>query len=252
MKQTDAIVMSLATDVSGDLASYAAHGRKALIPLNGRPAVSYLLDNLRNCEAVSKVILVSDQAGLDCASEADVCLDASSDVSECVLAGVRAAANSERCLIMNGDMSLASSEALTDLLRCAPDSDVVYPIVEKSDVCDVFPGRSAFYVNTREGQFTGSSCLLFSPEAVLAKQEMLIRLLNARSNPKELLGLVGPGFAMKLMLTKLALGEFETHLSRALDLSCRVFVTHFPELMVSIDRLSDIGMMERELSAVNP
>lgn len=250
MKQTDAIVMSLKTDISGDMAAQAAEGRKALIPLNGRPAVSYLLGSLRNCEAVSRVILVSDRPEIECSSAADVCIDAHSDVSECVVAGVRAAANAERCLIMNGDMPLATPEALNDLLRCAPISDVVYPIAEKADVSGVFPGRSPFYVNTREGQFTGSSCLLFSPEAVLAKQDTLVRLLNARSNPKELLGLVGTAFAMKLMLTRLALGEFESHLSRVLDMSCRVFVTHFPELLVSIDQPSDIGMMERKLAAV--
>ena len=243
--------MSLASNVTGDLAAHAAHRHKAMIPLNGRPAVSYLLQNLRNCGSVSRVILVSDEPGIECASEADVCIDAGGDMSECVLAGVKAAENSERCLIMNGDMPLASCEALTDLLRGAPDCDVVYPIVGKSDVSGAFPGRSAFYVNSREGQFTGASCLLFSPEAVLPKRDMLIRLLNARSNPKELLAIVGPGFAMKMMLTKLPLGEFETHLSQALGLSCRVFTTHFPELLVSIDKLSDIEMMERRLAAAS-
>lgn len=247
MTHTDAIVMSLATDLTGDLASYAARGRKALIPINGRPAVSYLIDNLKRCEGVGRVIVVTDQPGIDCASQADVCIEAGADASKCVLAGLNAVADSDRCLMMNGDMPLASPEALSDLLACAPQSDVVYPIVEKSDVCGIFPGRSPFYVNTREGQFTGSSCLLFNPQSVLSRQPMLIRLLNARSNPKELLGLVGPGFAMKLMLTKLALREFETHLSRALELNCRVFVTHFPELLVSIDNPSDIRLMEQQL-----
>lgn len=248
MKQTDAIVMSLATNVDADLAPYAADRRKALIPLNGRPAVSYLIDSLKRCDSVGRVIVVTDKPGIDCASQADACIEAGMDMSGCVLAGLEAVADSQRCLIMNGDMPLASCEALDDLLGSAPVCDIVYPIVERADVREFFPGRQPFYVNTREGQFTGSSCLLFSPNAVLARQDMLIRLLNARSNPKELLGLVGAGFAMKLMLTKLALGEFEAHLSRALNLSCRVFVTHFPELLVSIDNPADIGMMERELS----
>ncbi len=240
--------MSLKTDVAADLAPFAAHGRKSLIPISGRPAVSYLLDSLKQCEAVSRVILVTDQPDMECSAAADVCIEAGADVTECVLAGIEAAGDCERCLIMNGDMPLATPEALTDLLNCAPPCDVVYPIVEKSDVSAVFPGRSPFYVNTRQGQFTGSSCLLFSPKAVMARQEMLIRLLNARSNPKELLALVGTGFAMKMMLTRLALSEFETHLSRTLSLSCRVFVTRFPELLVSIDRHSDIALMEQKLA----
>lgn len=250
MMQTDAIVVSLRTQVSQDLAPYVAHGQKALVPLHGRPAVSYLIDSLRQCEGVRRVILASDQPGIECSSGVDICIDAHRDVSDCVLAGVNAAADAQRCLIMNGDMPLATPEALDDLLRHAPDSDVIYPIVEKSDVSEVFPGRSPFYVNTKQGQFTGSSCLLFAPGAVLAKQEMLLRLLNARDNPTELLALVGPVFAMKLMLSELALGEFESHLSRALDMSCKVFITHFPGLLASIDNASDIALMERELSAL--
>lgn len=246
MKQTDAIVVSLAGKVQSDLAVMAPHGRKSLIELNGRTAISYLVENLKLCSGISQVIVVSDQPGFDAAPGADVFIEAGGDMSDCVMQGI-GAVNSERCLIMAGDMPLASSESITDLLKCSPESDVVYPIVGKADVVDVFPGRSAFYVETKEGHFTGSSCLLFDPKVAMSRQEMLTRLLGAKNSPKEMLGLLGPALAMRLMLSKLALREFEEHLSRVLDMSCRVFITHFPEMLVSIDTAGDVGLMEREL-----
>lgn len=249
MKQTDAIILAVATKVNADLAEMAPNGRKSLISLNGRPAVSYLIESLKLCGLVSKVIVVSDQPSFDVDPAADVCIEAGGDLSDCVLAGIRAA-SSQRCLIMNGDMPLASPQALTDLLECAPDCDVVYPIAGRNDMTVMFPERRAFYVEAKEGGFTGSSCLLFDSRVALSREAMLTRLLAAKSNPKELLGLLGPALAMKLMLTKLSLDDFEQHLSRALDMTCRVFVTGYPEMLVSIDTARDVPLMERELAAV--
>jgi len=248
LKQTDAIILAVATKVNADLAEMAPNGRKSLISLNGRPAVSYLVQSLKLCSLVSKVIVVTDQPNFDVAPGADVCIEAGGDLSDCVLAGMRAA-QSQRCLIMNGDMPLASPQALTDLLQSAPDCNVVYPIAGRNDMTVMFPDRRAFYVETKEGGFTGSSCLLFDSQVALSRQAMLTRLLSARSNPKELLGLLGPALAMKLMLTKVSIDDFEQHLSRALDVTCRVFVTRHPKMLVSIDTARDVSLMERELAA---
>ena len=246
MKQTDAIVMAMASKVGSDLAQMAPNGLKSMICLNGRPAVSYLVENLKLCDLVSRVIVVSDEPDMDCGPHVDACVPTTGNTAADIMAAVRAT-TSDRCLIMGGDMPLASSEALTDLLKCAPASDLVYPVVGKADVVDMFPNRPAFYVETKEGHFTGSSCLLFNPEAAMSKQDMLTRLLGAKSNPKELLGLLGPGLAMKLMLTKVALRDFEVQLSRVLDMDCRVFVSHYPEMLISIDTPGDVTLMEREL-----
>lgn len=246
LKQTDAIVMAMATKVSTDLAMYAPGNRKSMISLNGQPALSYLIKSLKRCEMVSRIIIVSDQPSVDGSMGADVIIEAKDGLAESVLAGI-AASDAERCIIINGDMPLVSPESLTDLLANAPACDLVYPIVEKADMSAAFPDRPAFYVDTKEGSFTGSSCLLFDPQVALSKGALLTKLLAAKSDPKQLLGLLGPGLAIKFMFSKLALGEFEQHLSRALDMSCRVYITHFPEMLVSIDTPEDIKLMERKL-----
>lgn len=238
--------MAVKTAVNSDLADAVPRGRKFLLPIGGLPAVAHLVNNLRQCESVSRVILVTDMSDIDGLPDVDVMIEAPSDLTQCVLTGIRAA-DSDRCLIMNGDMPMASADAISDMLKCSPNADVIYPIVEETDVKDVFPERSPFYVTTKEGRFTGSSCLLFRPDVALAKEKLIIKLLDARSDPKQLLGLVGPFVAMKFMMSTLALSEFEHHLSKALNLDCRVFITHFPELLMSIDSRRDIALIEKEL-----
>lgn len=247
MKPTHAIVVAALTR-DPDMIGIAPGGSKSLIPLNGRPALSYVLDNLRACELISGVTLVCDKATFELAPGADTFVEACGDESESILAGIHAANGAERCLIISGDMPLASVDAIGDFLKCAPNSDVVYPVVERDDVEESLPGRKMYYVGTREGHYTGSSALLFRPGAALSRESLIATLLNARKNPASLINLLGPGLAFKMMLSTLSVRDFEEHLSDALEMSCRIFISHYPELIMSIDSPQDIGLMERELS----
>jgi len=247
MRTTDAIVIATGTVKDPELACIA-RGPKSLIQFDGRPAVAYLLDNLKAAQHIRRIVLVSDKATFDCVQGVDVHIDATDDSTSTVVGAIRAAQGAGRCLIMSGDMPLASSEAIDDLLVHAPDADVIYPVVSKADVKKVYPDRKAFYVNTKEGRFTGSSCLLFKPDVALANEKLMVRLLDAREDPKALLGLFGMGVALKFMFTTCALHEFEERLSDALGLAARVFISHFPGLLVSIDSVDDIKLLEHELT----
>lgn len=246
MQATDAIIVAGKTE-NPLFFDCAPGGCKSLIDLNGRPALSYLVENLKRCEHVSRVILLSDKATFDVVPDVDVFVEFNGSETESVLAGIQAVKDADKCLIMNADMPLASSEAITDLLANAPDSDIVYPIVEKTNVKNAFPDRTAYYVQAKEGKYTGSSCLLFRPSIALSREELLANLLGVRKNPAALMKIVGPGIALRLMLSVIGLNDFEQQLSSALDLDCRVFVSRYPELFVSIDSIEDIELMKQEL-----
>ena len=247
MKSTDAIVMAVGKTEDSHLSQLAPDGCKSLININGRPAVSYVMENLKRCDLISRVVLVSDKKTRDLVPEADLFIEATDYTPESIISSVRELQDSDRCLMMSGDMPIASCESIHDMLACAPDCDVVYPVVEKSDVKDAYPEREAFYMQAREGKFTGSSCILFRPEIAISKENLLMNLLGARKNPKALLGLVGPGVALKLMFGTPSLLDLEKCISDALSLRCRVFLSHFPELVMSIDSAKDIALMQADL-----
>ena len=244
----DAIVMAAGMCVDPELAQAAGGGAKSLIPVNKRPVVSVVVENLKNCEHVSRVILVADAETYDAAGDVDLFVEAQDYGVESVLRAVREADNARRCLMMGGDMPLASVEALTDLLTHAPESDVVYPIVERGELEQTYPDKQAFYIFAKEGRYTGSSCLLFRPSVALSNDQVISRLLRAREDPKSLIGLIGLGNAMKFMFSTLSLREFQQVLSDALGIDCSVFVSHYAELFVSIESIQDVDMIERELS----
>lgn len=248
LESVTAIVVASAVTSDPVLAGHSSNGCKSLIMINGRPAVGYVMENLRACERISNVVLISDRATHESAPGADFFVEASSGEAESLLMGVRLAADSDRCLVTTGDIPLASPDAITDLLSCAPDCDIVYPVVEETDVRDVYPDKRAFYVGTKEGRFTGSGSMLFKPRVALSRGELITNILNARRNRIALLGLLGPGMAVKIMLGKPTIADFESQLSKVLQATCRVFISHYPELVCSIDSPEDIELMESELA----
>ena len=247
MKPTDAIVMAVGRTSDASLSGLTPNGCKSMINVNGRPSVSYVMENLKSCDQVSRIVLVSDKYTRDLAPEADIFIEANDYTQESIISSIRELDSSNRCLMMSGDMPIASCESISDLLACAPDCDVVYPVVGKDDVKDAYPDREAFYMQAKEGKFTGSSCLLFQPEIALSKEDLLVNLLGARKNPKALLGLVGPGVALKLMFGTPSLIDLEKWISDALSINCKVFLSYFPELVMSIDSAKDISLMEEDL-----
>lgn len=246
--ESAAIIMAVGKSTDTELAKVSNNSHKGMVAFNGRPAISYLVDNIRQCDLITEVVLVSDRQTADTIGGVDHFIEACGDECGCVMAGIKAIQDAPRSLILNADMPLVSSEALSDFLTYAPDCDIVYPVVEKADVKEYFPERQAYYVQTKEGKYTGSSCLLFKPEIALKHECLLTRLLNARKAPKSLIGLLGAGFALKFMLSTLALKDFETQLTSSLGLNCRVFVSHYPELLISIDSPEDIRIIARELA----
>ncbi len=188
-------------------------------------------------------------AGREAAPEADVFIEARRVEADSILEGIRSA-SAQRVLVLRGDMALASAEAISDLLAYAPDSSLVYPVIEESDMKSDFPERSPYYLRTTDGRYTGASCMLFEPRAALSDRRLVGALLEARQNPVALLGLVGPLFAAKAIITSVGLADFEAHLSERCNFSCRVFVSHYPELFISIDSPGDVVLMEQALGEV--
>ncbi len=244
-KSVSAIVVATPT-ADHHFDGVAPGGRKSLVPVIGRPAISHLADALNSSELVSRVVVVGDQAVLDAVPSAEGVSAASTEAGS-VVAGVRASEEAEWCLVMSGDMPLVTAEAVDDLLTSAPESDVVYPITSQQDMEDLYPSRKTGYLRVKEGHYAGSSCLLVRGNVALRKEKQLAQVLEARRSPAALLSLVGPWTAVKLMAGAMSLRDLERFLSDALGLDCRVFITHYPELLFSLDTPEDVSTAREQL-----
>jgi len=230
-------------------------GRKAEIPLLGRPMVEWVVRALRQTPRVGRVVVVGHPT-LETARLRELeaaLIPEAAGIAENLRAGLQALPGSERVLMVSGDLPLLTREAIDDLLEQAPAAEIVFPYAGREDVLRVFPDRVWVFSHTPDGQFTGSSAALFRPAAVLANWRWVEEILDARR--KSVLGLaamIGPLFALKYLFRRLRVADVEQKLSSLLHLTGRGYRTRFPELAMDVDKYTDIAFVEKLLQSREP
>jgi molybdopterin-guanine dinucleotide biosynthesis protein A len=247
----DALVLS-----GGEIEAERFHGldpaitRKAHVPILGRAMVEWVVRGLRRCPRIGRITVVGD-ASLDTPGlrglDARVTPEAG-DIAQNLRAGLAALPGAEQVLALSGDLPLLSPEALKDLFTHAPAADVIFPYVAREDVCREFADRVWVFSQLPEGAFTGSSTVLFRPDALLANWRWVEAFLNARRrSPLGLALMIGPSLALKYGLGRLHIEDVERRLSALLHLKGRGYQSRFAELAMDVDKLSDIALAERVL-----
>ena len=225
--------------------------RKADLPILGRPMLWWTLRALRACPAVGQIVVVGDPelAGAGLAALDACVVPEAGELDGNLRAGLDALGlDAARVLVLSGDLPLLTPAALEDLLRNAPDADVVFPFVERREVERRFPGREFIFARTADGELTGCSAGLLKPAAVREQWPWVERLLAARRySPLRLALLLGLPLALKLLTRRLTVRDVERRLSTLLRLDGRGYRTPYPELAMDVDKESDLPVVEMEL-----
>jgi molybdopterin-guanine dinucleotide biosynthesis protein A len=225
-------------------------GCKARVPILGRPMVEWVIEGLRSCARIDRIVVVGNRE-LDTPALRElgaVVMPERGKIAANLRVGLRALPGSERVLALSGDLPLVRREALEDLLENAPAADLVYPYIERGDILQAFPERDWLFAWTPDGVFTGSSAALFQPETLRANWRWVEEILEARrKKPLELARMVGPACALRYICHRLSVAAVERRLSAQLRLTGRGYRTRFTELTMDVDRSSDLPLVERVL-----
>jgi 2-phospho-L-lactate guanylyltransferase (CobY/MobA/RfbA family) len=253
MTQTDALPSAIVIaggEIHDPLLAQAVNVKtKAEIDFHGRAMVWWVVDALKSCGRIGRVVVVAAPACRDLVPNADIFLEQREDETSNIFAGIEALEGSRRILMSSGDVPLLTCNALQDFLDNAPDADIVYPIVEQADIVRQFPDREWIFVKTRDGRFTGSSCFLFNPEALVRQRDALQGVMDARRSVRKLVAMWGLGFALKFMTHRLDIADAEKHLSEVLGLTGRAYVSSYPELAIDVDHPTDLPLVRERLAA---
>jgi hypothetical protein len=221
---------------------------RALIPLNGRTLLDHVLDSLRQTAPISGIICVTTPLAL-AALPSDVRgLPAGDLLTENLFQGARAA-QSERILVVTGDVPLATSQTWMQFVEGAGarSLDAAYPIVSKTDCDAQFPGGKRTYAPLKEEQFTGGNAFLL-PRAHLESLESLIsQAFAARKNPFALAQMLGAGFIARALSKRLTVGDVETKVSKMIG--CRAGAVRMSDAAIAfdIDKAEDLALAARVL-----
>lgn len=227
---------------------------RAMLPLNGRPMLDYVMEAVRGGLTQNDRILVAGEVPTP---EGCSPVPGGESLVDTLLNGVAALTPDEsRLLVVTADIPFLTPEAVTDFLDQARglggSVQFVYPIVDAGRCREQFPEMRRTTLRIAEGEFTGGNIALLDP-AFLRKNERLLREAYAqRKSVPRLAGLLGPSLVTRLLVSRMAPGlltikHLEEAVGRVLNASARAIITPYAEIGTDVDRVEDIEIASRKL-----
>lgn len=221
---------------------------KALIPLDYRLMVDYVVEALKNSQAIERIVLVGNDGELRPLygnNSRFLYTEQGRTPLESLAAGVDVLESANTWLLVcTGDIPFLTTAAVDDFISKSfeHEADFYYPIVRKEVVESRFPDIKRTYASLRDGTFTGGNLFLVRREIIsrcLSKAEEFVRL---RKSPTALARMVGLGMLWKYFLGQLTIAEAERRVSKMMGAKGCAVISDYPEVGVDVDKVSDLEM----------
>lgn len=233
---------------AGPLREVSSATNEALIEINGKPMVQYVIDALGQSSEVGRIVIVAPPGEIEphVTGRNLEFVPSSNHIVDNVLNAFYTLPSDEEFLVVSSDVPLITGEIIDGLIalcRQKP-AELYYPIVEKSVAELRFPHMKRTYVPLKEGIFTGGNIFLCHPSIVERAAPKVRAFLDYRKSPLKMVSLLGWTFAIRYLLLKnLNLQELEDKVSQMLDVKGAVVICPWPEVGVDVDKPSDLELM---------
>lgn len=220
--------------------------RKAMIPINGKPMIDYVLDALSAINLQKPFYVSGFDAGYDTRLE--------QSPSALGPAGSAHAALSEGisfpCLMTTCDHPLLTQDMLDVFISGAQESgaDFCVGFTEKSVIQPAYPNVKRTYWNFSDTPVSGCNLFYIANEKGLAVIEFWKQAQHLRKQPVKLARTIAWGLLFKYLLGRLTLTEAFVYVSKRLNITAAPILIPIAEAAIDVDKLSDKTLVERILN----
>lgn len=228
------------------LCAAAGVERKAIIPVNGKPMIDYVLDAL----SAAKLKTPFHVSGFG--AEYDQRLAQS--LSAPGPAGSAYAALTDGisfpCLVTTCDHPLLTQEMLDSFISGAKESgaDFCVGFAEKSVIQPAYPDVKRTYWNFSDRPVSGCNLFYIANEKGLAVIEFWKQAQHLRKQPIKLAKTIAWGLLFKYLLGRLTLTAAFSYVSKRLDITAAPILIPIAEAAIDVDKPSDKALVEQILA----
>ncbi len=247
----DAIILAGASN-HGALRAVTDTPYEALIDIEGRAMLDYVVDAVVGSRDIERVVVVGPEKALaSLAGRVYRVAQCGDSMVENILIGLEVLHSTGKVLLVTSDIPLLTTDAIGDFLRrCAEkEADIHYPVVAKQTNEASYPGVKRTYVHLVEGTFTGGNLALLDPEVVRQCHVMIEKAVQMRKKPWQLSRLLGFRFIVKFLLSRLSVAEIEERVRLMLGFRGVAIVSPYPEIGIDVDKPSDLELARNVLGA---
>ncbi len=222
---------------------------KALLKINGREMISFVLQVLTETDSIGRLVVVGNSEKLDFLKEfypVEI-IPEESGIMDNLVAGLNHLRTTEHVFVCSADIPFITRQAIEDfLLKCRPyQADIYYPVVERKTIETCFPRSRRTYVKTRDGVFSGGNIFLIKAEKASRLASVGRRFIAARKNPLKIAFLLGPGIVWRFVSGHLNLNYVEEYVFQRFGLRGKIIVSAYPGIACDIDKQADISLAGR-------
>lgn len=227
---------------------------KALVPIEGRALIEYVMDALRAAETVGEIIAVegparplSGERGRDLG--VPIVTAEGNRLIDTFTAAAKAPTEGERVLIATADLPLLTAKAVDGFVRSCQESHsgLSYPIVQAEAFDEAFPGRGKTVVPLREGRFTGGNLAIVTRRFVLEGGPAIARTFDRRKSAVRLAWMFGFTFLAKLLTGRLTIRDLERRGGELVGTTVAAVSVPWAEIGFDVDHAEDLELAGRFL-----
>lgn len=225
---------------------------KALIKINGREMILYVLDALKRLDYIEKIAVVGPGEKLSplLKDSGVLVVEQGPELIDNVMKGLECFSDEDEVLILTSDIPMITPEALDDFVKRAKElnAEFAYPIIPKEDTEKKYPGVKRTYVKVKEGTFTGGNAVLVkvgSAKRCLGKAK---EIFLYRKSPLKLAAILGVPIVLKLLLGLVTISEVEKRVYELFGIKARAVISRFPEIGSDVDKESDLELARKVLA----
>lgn len=247
MKTAVLILAGQREGVVDALCADAGVERKAVIPLNGKPMIDYVLDALDTAD-VNMPYFVS---GFDAAYDARLTQSPSAPGPAGSALAALEAGIPNPVLITTCDHPLLTPEMVTTFIDAAQKSGAEFCVglAEKSVIQPAYPDVKRTYLKFADISVSGCNLFYISSTRGLEAIRFWQRAQHFRKRPLRLAASVGWGILFKYISGGLTLEGAFSYASKRLNITARPILLPFAEAAIDVDKPSDKVLVEQILKA---
>ncbi len=227
---------------------------KALLDLNGKPMIQWVLDALNGSAKIGSIVIVGipPNSTLESAKPLTFLEDQGELLSNIQAGGLellRQDPSTRQFLVVASDVPGATSamvDWLVDKVQ-ETDHDMYYFVVERSVMEKRYPASKRTYLRMKDLEVCGGD--IHAGRAAVLKNTNPIwrRLIEARKNPLKQAWLLGLDTLFMILFHQLTLAVAERLVSRRVGLNGHVIVCPYAELGMDIDKPFQYEIVKADL-----
>jgi len=226
---------------------------KAMLPIDGKPMIQWILDCLAATKGIDQVVLVGlgDQFKVSYPRKLTRLQDQGSMLSNMVTAAKYLLENDSsgaQTIIMASDIPAVKPDMVEWMIKQIEnkDHDITYTVVTKSVMEGRYPESNRSYVKLKDVVVCGGDVNAINIKTVNYDNPIWRDLIENRKNAFKQASLIGFDTLFLLMTRVFTLSQLEKRVCKRLGINGRLIISPYAETAMDVDKPGQLKMIESD------